>query len=231
MIDDQAVQLRIIPLPDDSSFTDRQRRVRDDRTLDQFPEVRQRIDPGMDLLHERRFAFPEKGEDLGQDQKRRPERGEVAAIGQSHGNPAAQALQVINGLKTAAEGFPKEMLLADLGNGRQPLPDQDRIAERIVEPAAEPPPPHGGHCLIEDVKKRSRLFPLGNRREEFEISLGDLVHDQMGAAFIPGQVVDVRKGVLLRLGHIGEDRAGRSRRRRTAFDGPVPRAFPAEYAP
>ncbi len=37
--------------------------------------------------------------DLGQDQKRRPERGEVAAIGQSHGDPAAQALQVVNGLQ------------------------------------------------------------------------------------------------------------------------------------
>ena len=181
---------------------------------------------------QRRFALPDEGADLGQDQKRRPERGEIAAIGQSHGNPASQTLQVINGLKTGRGAIPA----GDASPGsRKRRPDLSRIRtgsrSGIVEPAAEPPPPHGGHRLIEDMKKRSRLFPLGDRREEFEVPLGDLVQDQMGAAFIPGQIVDVAEE---RPSASRPYRQGRRRRRRPPPDGfpwPVPRAFPAGNGP
>ena len=62
------------------------------------------------------------------------------------------------------------------------------------------------------MEEGARLPPLGDGGEQFEIALGDLVQDEMGPAVVPGQPVDVGQSVLLRVGHVGKNRARRSGR-------------------
>ena len=216
---DQVIQLRIIPLPDDPPLADRERRIIHDRAFDQPPEVRHLVDSVTDRPQERGFAPGDGVAEPRQGLNRRPERGEIPAVGEPHGDPASETLQIVNGFKNPPERLPEEVTLPDLGNGGQPLPDPERIAKGVVQPPAESPPPERGHRLVEDVKERPSLLPLGDRGKEFEVPFGDLVQDQMGAAFIPGKLVDVVKTVLLRFRHVGKNGAGRSRRRRMGFKG------------
>ena len=67
-------------------------------------------------------TLADEGADLRQDAERRPERRKIAAVGEPHGDPASETLQVVDGPKRPAQVLPEEMLLADLGDGGQPSP-------------------------------------------------------------------------------------------------------------
>ena len=152
---DEAVEIRIVPLPDHAAFFGRDRRFIANRRIDHTGNVFERIEAAGDLG--KAFTGRPRQEIFYPRQAlyRVFERHEIPCVGPAERDAAVESFHVVDPAQRLLDALSKQAIVPKAPHSGQAAANLPEIQQGIADPPSQLPASHGRHRPVQDVKQRS----------------------------------------------------------------------------
>ena len=204
----QLVELGIEPRLDDPAFREPERRLVEDRLVDEPDDV-PGVVPSLPDLQERACLEGLKDlPDLRQGLERPLESDQVPGVGGGQGYLSREPFQVVDAFEDIADLAPLDGQADRFGHGVQTGVDESDVGQGLQEPISERPRPHRGHREVHDLEQGVGRPSVAEVPDELEVPDRRRVQDEPVAGGHEDDPVDQGDGILPDLLDVVEERAG-----------------------